>query len=97
MRPFILALFIACLPVSAVAEDSDIDRGMDLLGRGTELLLQGLLAEIGPELEELKGMLGRIDGYHAPEILPNGDIIIRKRQGHDAFPVPDPDTGEVDL
>ena len=45
--------------------------------------LQSFLEEMGPALA---GILAKIDnwqGYHPPEILPNGDIILRKRTGDD--------------
>ncbi|CUH52822.1 hypothetical protein [Shimia marina] len=52
--------------------------------------LQGLMLEIGPELQsfmaemgpKLGAVMSKVDDwsqYQAPEILPNGDIIIRKK------------------
>lgn len=100
-----LAVSTALFVTPAVAEDSDMDQGLDLLSQGTQLLLQGLMNEIeptlrdikpsleafGPMLQDLQGLLGNGVGYHAPEVLPNGDIIIRRRQ--DA-PLED---GEIEL
>jgi hypothetical protein len=71
----------------------DVERGVDLLGEGARLLLRGLMAEmepalrelgqdiaaIRPVLEELARMIGDVRNYHAPEMLPNGDIIIRRK------------------
>jgi hypothetical protein len=34
--------------------------------------------------------------YDAPEVLPNGDIIMRRRDEAPTYE-PDPETGEVDL
>ncbi len=35
--------------------------------------------EMGPALGQLVEMIGDIRNYHAPELLPNGDIIIRRK------------------
>lgn len=76
-------------------------RGMDLLGEGTRMILRGLLSEVQPLLEDLRGRIDELDAYHPPEVLPNGDILIRRRTAPD-HPVPLPGTqtgpnGEVDL
>jgi hypothetical protein len=78
---------------------SDVDEGFSLLEEGTRLLLRGLMAEMEPALRELQGALQELDAYHPPEVLPNGDIIIRRKTPLDAAPpapVP-PGEGEVDL
>ncbi|MCU0910882.1 MAG: AAA+ family ATPase [Rhodobacteraceae bacterium] len=36
--------------------------------------------EAEPMLRELARLMGNVGEYHAPEVLPNGDILIRKRQ-----------------
>jgi hypothetical protein len=43
--------------------------------------------EWGPALAEVLAKVGDLSAYHAPEVLPNGDILIRKKR-HDerAFP-----------
>ncbi|MGI1663106.1 AAA+ family ATPase [Palleronia sp. KMU-117] len=91
MRQLVMmtALWLAAVP--AAAQDSDIDEGRDLLSEGTRLLLRGLLAEMEPALRGLQGALRDLDAYHAPEILPNGDIIIRRKTPEErAVPAPDP-------
>lgn len=37
------------------------------------------LTEMEPALRDLAKMIGEIENYHPPEILPNGDIILRRR------------------
>lgn len=88
----ILAITLAATP--ALAEEGDVEEGLDLLSQGTQLLLQGLMQEIEPALRdleprlrelqpfllELEGMLPDLDLYHLPEVLPNGDIIIRRKE-----------------
>lgn len=90
-RALILALFLSASPV--LAQQSDVEQGSDLLQEGAKLLLRGLMAEIEPELDDmakaldeaapqiqsLMEMIGDIRNYHPPEVLPNGDILIRKK------------------
>ena len=38
-----------------------------------------VLGEMEPVLRDLSEMIGDIKNYHAPEMLPNGDIIIRRK------------------
>ncbi|MFN3936956.1 MAG: AAA+ family ATPase [Gemmobacter sp.] len=85
----------------------EIEQGADLLEQGARLLLRGLLAEIEPTMREmgsalaelepamrdLARMIGDIRNYHAPEMLPNGDIILRRKVPL----VPDEPLGEIDL
>ena len=72
------AALIAATPVSA-EEQSDLQEGMDLLSQGTQLLLQGLMGEIEPAFRDLGLALKDLSLYHPPEVLPNGDIIIRRK------------------
>lgn len=40
----------------------------------------------GPMLRDLARMMGDIANYHPPEMLPNGDIIIRRRAPLEPLP-----------
>ena len=112
IAPFAFAAAPAASP--ALADDSDIGTGIDLLSEGTQLLLRGLMGEIEPTLKEfenshlmLRGLmdefepalkelqksLSELNAYHPPEILPNGDIIIRRKTPLD----PTADNGEIEL
>lgn len=98
--PLILTVALA-LPASAQdksAPNPELGEGIDLLGRGAELILEGLLAELGPAWAEMVRLLDNINAYHPPEILPNGDIIIRRKQDllPDA-PTQDGDATELQL
>lgn len=72
-------------------------RGLGDLARDAAPLLQGLQDRLGTVVDDL-------DAYEAPEILPNGDILIRRREPLPADPdapvapelPPNPD-GTVDL
>ncbi len=82
--------------------DDELSRGAEMLREGMGLLLEGLLDEIRPLGEELADgwaeswadlveMLGDFSAYEAPVILPNGDILIRRKE-----PL-EPEGGEIDL
>ncbi|WP_296639433.1 hypothetical protein [Roseinatronobacter sp.] len=47
------------------------------------------LTEIEPELNELLDRMRDLTRYHPPEILPNGDILIRRRQPEEGAPEED--------
>jgi hypothetical protein len=71
-----------CLPAAAQEPGDapgDIGQGFGLLEEGARLMLRGLMAEVGPMLDGLEGAFSDLSAYHAPEILPNGDIILRRK------------------
>jgi hypothetical protein len=42
-------------------------------------VLRNLFESMGPAFLELQGVIGDLTNYHKPEVLPNGDIIIRRK------------------
>ncbi|ETX16638.1 hypothetical protein OCH239_02095 [Roseivivax halodurans JCM 10272] len=61
---------------------------------GVEPAMRDFLAEMGPAL---KGILEEVEDwsvYHPPEMLPNGDIIMRRKEKLDPEEAPE---GEVDI
>jgi hypothetical protein len=106
MRHAIALTLCLGLAAPAAAQDAgteggatDMDEGFSLLEEGTRLLLRGLMTEMEPALRELQGALQNLDAYHPPEVLPNGDILIRRKEPLEGAPVaPEtPGEGEVDL
>jgi hypothetical protein len=107
MRRTIALTLCLGLALPAAAQEAgeggaaDMDEGFSLLEEGTRLLLRGLMAEMEPALRELQGALQNLDAYHPPEVLPNGDILIRRKEpleGAPAAPAPEtPGEGEVEL
>lgn len=95
----------------AEAEDgpSLMERGLSLFFEGfrkeLEPALEGMgqaLGEMQPAIDELMGMIDSMTYYQMPEMLENGDIIIRRKP--DAPPVtppeaqtPDADAQGIDL
>lgn len=57
--------------------------------------MQEFLREMGPAMTDLLGRIDDLSVYDAPELLPNGDIIIRRKP--DAAPYVPPAEGEIDI
>ncbi|MGR3465524.1 hypothetical protein [Limimaricola sp.] len=64
--------------------------------RMAEPHLRALLSEMGPALMQVLDRIDDIANYEAPEILDNGDIIIRRKREAPEF-TPDPDAPEYDI
>lgn len=52
------ALLIACLliPAPALAQDEEAERGLSLMERGAQMLMEGLLQEMEPALDDLQAL-----------------------------------------
>lgn len=116
-------ILIASLGIAtpAYAQD-DAQDGLSLMERGAQMLMEGLMREMEPALDDLqglaqefgpslqdfaaqmgptlRGLLQEVEDwsvYEPPEMLENGDIIIRRKPPADAD-VPEPDAdGQIDL
>lgn len=53
----------------------------DLEGMAKEMqpALRNFVEEMGPAFADLMGQIDDLSNYHAPEMMPNGDIIIRRK------------------
>ena len=109
-----LTLGLAATPALAEGEKSLMERGAEMFLRGlmTEVEpaiddLRGLAEEVAPTLRELSDELGPrlgeiltmiddLGNYQRPEILPNGDIIMRRKPDAPDLTAP-AETGEIDL
>lgn len=113
-------ILIACLTCASPVLAQDESDGPSLMERGAQMLMEGLMREMEPALEDLQGLakefgpslrdftaqmgpalrdlLQEVEDwsvYEPPEILENGDIIIRRKPPADAL---DPDTeGQIEL
>jgi hypothetical protein len=58
--------------------------------------MQPLLKDIGPQFAELMALMGDIRNYDTPVVLPNGDILIRRKVPLAPKFAPGPN-GEIDL
>ena len=77
-------------------------RELEGLAEEMEPALRNFATEMGPKLRQLMREVEDWSVYEAPEILPNGDIIIRRKPDAPEWP-PEPDasgpeeTGEIEL
>jgi hypothetical protein len=96
MKQIATLLLVVALGAPAHAQEAnkDLQKGMTLLQEGTRLLLEGLMGELGNISVEIQGRLIDLQAYEFPEILPNGDIIIRRKKPTDTQP---PAEGEIEL
>ena len=67
--------------------NSDLAEGAEMLSQGLKKLFRGLLDELEPAGDaaeqgwnDLVDWLGDLSAYEAPERLPNGDILIRRKE-----------------
>jgi len=58
--------------------------------------MQGFLSEMGPALADIAAQVEDWSTYEMPEILPNGDIIIRKKPAQDEPEQPE-SGGQTDI
>lgn len=84
ITPFVLAALVAAAPVAAQddTENRELREGAEMMSEAFKLLLDGLSKEMEPLAEEWREFmeeLGDLRNYEAPEKLPNGDIIIRRK------------------
>ena len=86
-----LAIALAASPLAAQEDGTrsgnpDLAEGAEMLSEGFKKLFRGLLDELEPAGEaaeqgwnDLVDWLGDLSAYEAPEQLPNGDILIRRK------------------
>lgn len=123
------AFALSLLAAPLGAQDSDPapaperHEGFSLMEEGARMLLRGLLSEMDPAIDELRGLADEIGpkiqlfaqemgpafatlmqqvddfaNYMPPEFMPNGDIIIRRRETAPEFiPPADEETGGIEL
>lgn len=56
-------------------------KDLEALSREMEPALRSFALEMGPALKDLMGMVEDWSAYEPPVLLPNGDILIRRRPG----------------
>jgi hypothetical protein len=91
-----IALILALIAGPAWAGSDDFEEGLGKLSAGAQQMLRGLIEELGPQMDTLRDQISDLSAYHVPEILPNGDILIR-RKGRLEEPENVPDNAGIDL
>ncbi len=96
-----LALSLALAAPPVLADETDpppsFEEGFSLLGEGMSLLMRALESEMAPMLESLGALIDDANAYERPEILENGDILIRRKVPLTPEDGIDPETGATDL
>lgn len=94
LAAFAVAASLAVPPVQAGSDGA----GDKPLSEELDQIFQGMIDQMKPALDEFLDALEVLESidsikhYERPEVLPNGDIIIRRRG--DAPPLPEPDGDE---
>lgn len=57
--------------------------------------MRSFFVEMGPALQDLMEKVEDWSAYHPPEMLPNGDIILRRKQPEEQIDTPE--EGEADI
>lgn len=73
------AAAIATGPALAQDETDNFSEGARKLGEALELFMDGFSDEMEPLAEAWRDLLKDMPQYEPPEELPNGDIIIRRK------------------
>lgn len=101
----LLLLPPAALAQSRPGAGPEAEESLGVIEQGLRRLLEGFLTDMEPSLNELgerlKGyepvlrewgdLIGDLENYHAPERLPNGDILLRRKFSAQPPPLPNPD------
>ena len=90
---YALILVLALTTAPLKAQESE-PGGTDLMAEALRLFMRGLMEEMEPALDDLSNLLDNLDAYHPPEMLPNGDIIIRRKTPKESEEIPE---GEIEL
>ena len=91
MRQLVVTIFLAC--AAALPTNAQEDSGSSLMEEGAQQFLEGLLKELQPAWEEMQAFMDEMGPammqlmeevrdwsvYEPPEVLENGDIIIRRK------------------
>ena len=60
------------------SETPDLRKGAEEMSEAAQEAIERFVAMIGPMLENFEHWIDDMPRYEAPEVLPNGDIIIRR-------------------
>jgi len=77
-----IALIPVMLAAPAHADPKDWEgfrKDLEQFSEDSRKFLQSWVNDLGPLLDALKDKIDDISNYDPPEVLPNGDIIIRRK------------------
>lgn len=81
------------VPEAPAPPAEDLEQGLSLMEQGAQMLLRHMMGKVEPSLQEmtealkqaqpqllkLLAMVDDIRNFHTPEVLENGDILIRRK------------------
>ena len=83
MKHFLYIALIPLLMVTPAQSDpknwEELRKGLEELSEGTQEFFESWVDELGPLLSSLRDKIDDLGEYEPPEVLPNGDIIIRRK------------------
>jgi hypothetical protein len=80
MLYIILVTIFAASPAQSDPKDwEELRKGLEELSQGTQEFFESWVDDLGPLLNSLRDKVDDFQNYEKPEVLPNGDIIIRKK------------------
>lgn len=91
MRYVAFAIWMLIVPAPLLAQADEqppqtLDETIETLRDGADALLRHFMQEIEPALRDMAPLLqdlsdfaAELPGYHSPEVLPNGDILLRRK------------------
>jgi hypothetical protein len=96
------AALIALSPSARAEEDdwTEFRRMLEQFSEESQAFLKEWIEEISPMMESLREKVDDLSNYEAPEVLPNGDIIIRRKPDVPPDDTPQdapPAEGQIDL
>ncbi|AVW90413.1 hypothetical protein [Celeribacter baekdonensis] len=101
MKQIVARLSLSLLVLSSSpATAQEASEGIDLMREGARILLEQLFQQMEPALKELDGVMDDLNAYEPPVVLPNGDILIRRKPPTEAGPEPDQDAapdGDIEI
>lgn len=93
-RPTIrLALVLSLFCAPTLAQDTAPEKLPFLVERGLDLMFR----QLPPEMRQYRQLLGEVPEYEAPQVLPNGDIIIRRKRAAPPATGPENTTDQIEL
>ncbi len=81
-RFFYIALIPALIATPAQSDPKDweeLRKGLEELSEDTQKFFESWVDDLGPLLNSLGDKIDDLSDYEKPEVLPNGDIIIRRK------------------
>ena len=90
------ATLIALSPAARAEEFdwSEFEKFLEQFSEESRTFLQKWMTEMSPMLESLREKIDDLSNYEAPEVMPNGDIIIRRKPDAPDRPAPEAEPDE---